>query len=129
MSLALGQSAEVTRSYSAGDVENYVALGGHRPVGDALPEPLVNALFSYLLGVRLPGQGTNYLKQEDDFVGSAKVGEQLRARVEITRLRPEKHLVDLLTTCVTADGRRVCEGRALVYVADVNDTEDAGRDL
>ena len=129
MSLALGQSAEVTRSYSAGDVENYVALGGHRPVGDALPEPLVNALFSYLLGVRLPGQGTNYLKQEDDFVGSAKVGDQLRARVEITRLRPEKHLVDLLTTCVTADGRRVCEGRALVYVADVNDTEDAGRDL
>jgi hypothetical protein len=129
MSLALGQSAEVTRSYSAGDVENYIALGGHRPVGDALPEPLVNALFSYLLGVRLPGQGTNYLKQEDDFVGSAKVGEQLRARVEITRLRPEKHLVDLLTTCVTADGRRVCEGRALVYVADVNDTEDAGRDL
>ncbi|MCK5325892.1 MAG: hypothetical protein KAJ57_07780 [Woeseiaceae bacterium] len=129
MSLALGQSAEVTRSYSASDVEDYVALGGHRPAGDALPEPLVNALFSYLLGVRLPGQGTNYLKQEDDFVGSAKVGDQLRARVEITRLRPEKHLVNLLTTCDTADGRRVCEGQALVYVADVNDTEDAGRDL
>jgi len=129
MSLALGQSAEVTRSFSAADVEDYVALGGHRPAGDALPEPLVNALFSCLLGARLPGQGTNYLKQENDFVESAKVGDQLHARVEITRLRPEKHLVDLLTTCVTADGRRVCEGRALVYVADVKNTEDTGGDL
>ena len=134
MSLALGQVAEITRSYSAGDVDNYVALGGHRPAGDVVPEPLVNALFSYLLGARLPGQGTNYLKQENDFFELAKIGDQLCARVEITRLRPEKQLVDLLTTCVTVDGRRVCEGRALVYVADVNDTEDGrrvcnGRDL
>jgi hypothetical protein len=129
MSLAIGQVAEVTRSYSSADIDDYVALGGHRPSGDAVPEPLVDALFSYLLGVRLPGQGTNYLKQESDFFETANVSDELRARVEITRLRPEKHLVDLLTTCVTADGKRVCEGRALVYVADVNDTEYAGQDL
>jgi hypothetical protein len=129
MSLAVGQVAEVKRRYSAADIDNYVALGGHRPAGDSIPEPLINALFSYLLGVELPGQGTNYLKQESEFFEAAGVDDELRARVEITRLRPEKHLVDLSTTCVTDDGRRICEGRALVFVADVIDTGAAGQAL
>lgn len=129
MSLAVGQVAEATRRYSPTDIDDYVALGGHRPPGDSIPEPLVNALFSYLLGVELPGQGTNYLKQESAFYEVANLEDLLRARVEITRLRPDKHLVDLSTTCVTDDGKRICEGRALVYVADVNDMQDAGEDL
>jgi len=129
MNFAVGQVAEVSRRYSVTDIDDYIALGGNRPRGDMVPEPLVNALFSCLLGVRLPGQGTNYLKQESDFFEAAKVDDVLCARVEITRLRPEKHLVDLKTTCVTEDGTRICEGRALVYVADVNDTEGAGQDL
>ena len=129
MSLVVGQVAEVKRRYSAADIDNYVALGGHRPAGDSIPEPLVNALFSYLLGVELPGQGTNYLKQESEFYETAGIDDELCARVEITRLRPEKHLVDLSTTCVTDDGRRICEGRALVFVADVIDTEAAGQAL
>jgi acyl dehydratase len=110
---------EVTRCFSADDVDAYVALGGHRPADGEIPEPLVTALFSYLLGVELPGQGTNYLKQESEFFEAAHVGETLTARVEITHLRPGKHLVDLWTTCIAGHGKTVCEGRALVYVADV----------
>ena len=129
MSFAIGQVAEVSRRFSATDIDNYIALGGHRPPGDIIPEPLISALFSFLLGVKLPGQGTNYLKQESDFFEAADVNDVLCARVEITRLRPEKHLVDLKTTCVTEDGKCICEGRALVYVADVNDSEGDGQDL
>ncbi|WP_235974714.1 hotdog family protein [Stappia albiluteola] len=84
-----------------------------------MPEPLIGGLFSYLLGVELPGFGTNYLKQEMRFLAPAAYDEPLTARVTITRLRPEKHLVDLETICEAADGRRICEGRALVYVEDV----------
>jgi hypothetical protein len=43
----------------------------------------------------------------------------LTARVEITRLRPEKQLVDLATTCYRADGSLVASGRALVYVGEL----------
>lgn len=86
-----------------------------------MPEALVNGLFSYLLGVHLPGQGTNYLKQETDFVAPAPLGLPLVARVEITRLRPDKHLVDLATTCHTGDGALVARGRALVLARDVAD--------
>ena len=88
MALETGQAAEISRCFSAADVDDYVALGGHRPVDGEVPEPLVNALFSYLLGVKLPGKGTNYLKQEAEFFASPRVGDTLTARVRISRLRP-----------------------------------------
>ncbi|HEY5776541.1 MAG TPA: hypothetical protein VIS57_10670 [Xanthomonadales bacterium] len=122
-----GDSAEVTRTFSEQDLQDYSALSAHEISGGQLPEPLVGALFSYLLGIRLPGLGTNYLKQETRFERAAMVGETLTARVEITRLRPDKQLVDLATTCRGADGGIVASGRALVYVGDLKrNTVNAG---
>jgi len=116
--LKIGQSASVTRSYSPAALEGFAELGGSEiPV--SIPEPLIAALFSYLLGVKLPGPGTNYLKQELKFLVPASLQTELTARVEITKLRPEKHLVDLWATCTDADGVLVCEGRSLVKVRDV----------
>jgi len=121
-----GQHAETTRSYSRADLDAFARLSGAEPGAEPgaelaahVPEPLIGALFSYLLGVHLPGFGTNYLKQEMRFLAPAPIDEPLTARVEITRLRPEKHLVDLATTCRTTDGRLICEGRALVLASDV----------
>lgn len=118
--LETGQSAQVERCYSREDIEEYVALGGAFPRADEVPPALVCALFSYLLGVQLPGTGTNYLKQRTEFVAPARIGEVLRAAVQITRIRPAKCLVDLATTCHTAQGDLLCVGRALVYVRDVD---------
>jgi acyl dehydratase len=118
--LELGQNASVTRTYNSGDRTLFSNLASHDgPVPESVPGPLIGALFSYLLGVKLPGSGTNYLKQEMRFLAPAPYDEPLTARVTVTRLRPEKHLVDLETVCETADGTRLCEGRALVYVEDV----------
>lgn len=117
--MKIGDSAEVTRAFSQQDLEGYTVLSGHDATGPQIPEPLIGALFSYLLGVKLPGLGTNYLKQETRFQADSKVGEALRARVEITRLRPDKQLVDLATTCLNANGKVIATGRALVYVGDL----------
>lgn len=115
-----GQTASVTRTYASADRSVFVDLAGHDgPAPESVPGPLIGALFSYLLGVKLPGFGTNYLKQEMRFLAPAPYDEPLTARVTVTRLRPEKHLVDLETVCETAEGTRLCEGRALVYVEDV----------
>jgi 3-hydroxybutyryl-CoA dehydratase len=84
-----------------------------------VPEPLIGALFSYLLGVKLPGYGTNYLKQEMHFSAPAPLDQPLTARVTLTRLRPDKHLADLETVCTGPDAREICRGRALVSVRDV----------
>lgn len=114
-----GDSAEVTRCFSTDDLRDYTDLSGHWVAEDCVPEPLIGAMFSYLLGVRLPGSGANYLKQETRFHGSAHAGDALTARVEITRMRPEKHLIDLSTTCVNSSGQLIASGRALVSARDV----------
>lgn len=116
--MKIGDRAEIRRSYAAGDMAEFAALSGVTP-GDHVPEPLIAALFSYLLGVRLPGPGTNYLKQDLTFSGKAPLQTDLTASVEITRIRPEKQIVDLWARCVTPDGTVICEGRSLVKVRDV----------
>ena len=113
-----GDRAEVRRRYTARDMAEFAALCGVAP-GNAVPQPLIAALFSYLLGVKLPGPGTNYLKQDLAFVGTAPLETELTASVQITRIRPEKQIVDLWARCVTPDGTLVCEGRSLVKVRDV----------
>ena len=119
MAIEIGDDAAVTRRFSRGDVETYVRLGGAAPDGANVPEPMIAALFSYLLGVELPGAGTNYLKQSLYFHRHAEIDSALTARVAVTRLRPEKAIADLKTVCVDEAGREICTGRALVRVKDV----------
>lgn len=116
--MEVGQFAEMERRYSDTDLKRFSVVSGYRD-GTAVPEPLIAALFSYLLGVELPGPGTNYLKQDMRFHMPALANELLTARVEITRLRPDKHLVDLRSTCRRQDGALICEGRSLVLAKDV----------
>lgn len=117
--MKLGDSAEVMRSFSNQDLSDYADLSQNAAAGDCVPEPLIGALFSYLLGVQLPGNGANYLKQETQFHRNARVGDPLTARVEITRIRSDKQLVDLSTTCKDSTGQLIATGRALVSVRDV----------
>lgn len=118
--MKVGDRASTTRVFAARDAAAVAELAGLDLVADGLvPEPLVGGLFSYLLGRELPGFGTNYLKQEMRFRRPVLVGEPVTATVEITRIRPDKQLVDLETTCTDAAGEVLCEGRALVLVQDV----------
>ncbi len=117
--MKLGDSAEVTRSVCTRDLSDYTSLSHHVISGEFVPEPLIGALFSYLLGVQLPGNGANYLKQETRFHGAARVGDALTARVEVSRIRPEKQLVDLSTTCTDSNGQLIASGRALVSVQGI----------
>ncbi|TWB39661.1 MaoC/PaaZ C-terminal domain-containing protein [Nitrospirillum pindoramense] len=114
-----GSTASVTRLYTDADLGLYERLTGHR-----LREPLVLSLLSFLLGVRLPGPGTNYLKQETVFWRRVPLDAPLDATVTITRLRPDKRLVDLATVCrvhaTGGAGETVATGRALVLVPHWN---------
>lgn len=129
--LAVGQSAELIRAYTAADLAEYRDLlgeknplfadAGHaRRIGlrdTPLPGPLLGALFSCLLGTRLPGRGTNWLKQRLLPRLPVYPGDELAAYVQIARIRPEKELVNLRTWIVAA-GETVCDGEALVWVGD-----------
>lgn len=126
--LAVGQEARASRTFTAEAIAAYQTLSGdttlHFGAMDSsdkvtVPGPLLSGMFSDLLGTRLPGPGTNWLKQSLHYHGAAYVGEVVTAVVEITQLRPEKALVNLRTTCVTTTGTIICEGEALVLVKDL----------
>ncbi len=117
--MKVGDRAEVSRAFSSKDLRDYVRLSGHMISDDCVPEPLVGALFSFLLGMKLPGMGTMYLKQKTTSLANATIGEILTAEVEITAIRPAKQLVDLATTCRGTCGRLIARGHALVYVGDL----------
>lgn len=113
--LSLGDSAAVSRSYGGAEIAAWRQLAWSDIDDPSLvPEPLIAGLFSYLLGERLPGHGTNYLKQTLEFAAHPRVDEMLTARVTVTRLRPEKALVNLQTVCSGEGGRPICRGEALV---------------
>ena len=131
--MKLGQRSETRRAFTTADMAEYASLTGDavpfftdagcaRSIGlegALVPAALLGGLFSYLLGTRLPGPGTNYLKQRLHFPSPAYAEQELTARVEIVRLRPEKQLVNLSTVCADPSGHIVCHGEALVLVSDV----------
>ena len=115
----VGQSASLSRVFTREEVRGFVELVGGPDDGAAVPGGLLGGLFSTLLGTTLPGRGTNWMKQSLRFHARARVGQSLRASVVITRLRPEKQLVNLHCRCVTADGTLVCDGDALVLAREI----------
>jgi 3-hydroxybutyryl-CoA dehydratase len=83
--------------------------------GTRIAHGLLSAGFiSAVLGNRLPGPGTIYLRQELTFLGTVKIGDTITARVEVTEIDAAKGRVRLLTTCDNQEGKRVLTGEAVV---------------
>jgi acyl dehydratase len=133
--LEMGQTASAKRIFRAESLAEYSDLTGDtNPLfSDAdyarqagfrdriIPGPLLSGMFSGLLGTRLPGRGTNWLKQKLHFPGPAYVGDEISATVEIIRLRPEKDLVNLRGRCTNSNGELVCQAQSLVLVKDLEE--------
>ncbi|MGD8493320.1 MAG: MaoC family dehydratase [Desulfobacterales bacterium] len=131
--LQVGQSAAAKKKFNAEDLSEYAALTKDtNPLfNDAvfarqqgfkdciIPGPLLSGMFSDLLGTKLPGRGTNWLKQKLHFPAPAYMGDEITARVEIIRLRPQKNLVNLIGTCSNSSGEWVCQAQSLVLVRDL----------
>ena len=67
---------------------------------------------SAVLGVLLPGPGAIYLGQTLTFKSPVFPGDTITTRVVVTRVRTDKPIVTLKTTCVNQNGQVVLEGEA-----------------
>ncbi|GLC92381.1 hypothetical protein Tamer19_17890 [Cupriavidus sp. TA19] len=136
-----GQSASATRAFAAADIDEYVALTGDanpyhadpafargRGFGGAIvPLPLLAGMFSDLLGTRLPGRGTGWMKQSLRLASAARLDEPLTAQVRIVRLRAGKDLVNLASVVTGEEGRVVVQGESLVLVRNLEDKGSGSR--
>ena len=121
------QRVELKKTFTAKDVETYFLLTGdsnprytEKTIGgrQIVPTGLLMGLISSILGTKLPGRGTNWLKQKLFFPEAAFTGEEITTIMEVTSVRPEKKLVYLHAECTTGNGKTVCTGESLVLVQD-----------
>jgi 3-hydroxybutyryl-CoA dehydratase len=75
---------------------------------------LLAGFVSAVIGNRLPGYGTIYVRQELDFLAPVHMGDTITAQVEVKEILSEKNRVVLRTTCVNQDNVLVLDGEALV---------------
>ncbi len=127
--LALGQTAAMAVRFSHANLDRYEALTGdrhpehHTPVFPVVPYPLIGSVFSNLLGTKLPGRGTNWLKYKFARVWIIEYNLDYIAQVEVVRLRPDKQLVNLALRLCFENGEEVGVGEALVLVKDLEDSD------
>jgi 3-hydroxybutyryl-CoA dehydratase len=127
--LRVGQSASLGKTITEADILMYAAVSlDTNPIhldaeaakqsvfGERIAHGMLSAgLISALLGTRLPGPGTLYMRQSLRFTAPVRIGDTVRATVEVTALHPDKKRATLKTTCTVGD-EVVIEGEAYVQV-------------
>ena len=128
--LSIGQSAELTREVSGGDLEAFAAITGDdnpihldaayaaaTPFGGRIAHGMLSAGYiSAVIGTRLPGPGAIYVSQTLRFRRPVRIGDPVTARVEITAIDHARARVSLKTTCLV-NGKAVVDGEADVMVS------------
>jgi 3-hydroxybutyryl-CoA dehydratase len=126
--LQVGDKAEFTKTLCESDVYLYAGVTGDLNPAHVNEEyakktffktrivhgMLLGGLISGVLGNKLPGPGTIYIRQELDFLAPVRFGDTITAAVEIMEIHKEEKRVKAKTTCVNQDGIKVLDGRAIV---------------
>ncbi|PDW04425.1 enoyl-CoA hydratase [Candidatus Viridilinea mediisalina] len=130
--LTIGQSASMRKTITEADVVLYAAISGDQnPVhidelaaqesrfGRRIAHGMLAAgLISAVLGMRLPGPGTVYLKQTLSFRKPIYINDTVTTTVEVIHMREDKPIVTLATQVVNQDGEVVVEGESLVFCGE-----------
>lgn len=125
--LAVGMEAQLTRLCRTEDLFVFAnASGSHNALhlpnldgdGDGEAEAMapgmwVASLISAVLGNILPGPGTVYRAQTLTFIGQAKAGETLIAKVRLTE-KHDDNTAQFDTWVEREDGKKIVEGQATV---------------
>jgi 3-hydroxybutyryl-CoA dehydratase len=126
--IKVGDTAEFAKTVSESDVYTYAGVTGdfnpaHIDASYAektffkarIAHGMLSAGFiSAVIGTKLPGTGTIYMKQDLRFLAPVRIGDTVTARVEVVEIVSEKNRVRLKTTCSIQDGTQVLDGEALV---------------
>ncbi len=126
--LQVGESAEFVKTISETDIYLYAGISGDlnpahidetyaqntffktRIAHGMLPAGFISAV----LGMKLPGPGAIYIRQELNFLAPVRIGDTITARAEVIEIMPEEKRVRLKTTCLNQDGKVVLDGEAMV---------------
>ncbi|SEO41625.1 phosphate acetyltransferase [Salinihabitans flavidus] len=126
--IAIGDSAELTRTLEPGDIEIFAAVSGdvnpsHVDAewarGEGFHKVIAHgmwggALISAVLGTELPGPGTIYVTQTLRFGEPVGLGDTVTVRLTVTDKATETHQITLACLITTQTGATAIEGEAVV---------------
>lgn len=125
--IEVGEAAEISKTISETDVYLYAGISGDfnpahinevyagktffktRIAHGMLPAGFISAI----LGTKLPGPGTIYIKQELEFLAPVHIGDTITARAEVVEIITEKNRIRMKTTCFNQEGTIVLDGEAI----------------
>ena len=127
--LQIGQTASLGKTITEADILLYAAVSTDtNPIhidaeaakqsifGERIAHGMLSAgLISAVLGTRLPGPGSLYMRQSLRFAAPVKIGDTVKATATVTALNPEKKRATLSTVCTVGDVV-VIDGEAYVQV-------------
>jgi 3-hydroxybutyryl-CoA dehydratase len=126
----VGDSASLTKTFTENEVYTFATISGdHNPIHmdpqfaaesrfkrQIVHGMLTAGLISAILGMQLPGPGCIYLKQELNFRAPVYFDDTLTAKVTVTKLREDKPIITLATSCMNQDGISVLDGEAVLML-------------
>ena len=126
--LKAGDTAEIAKTISESDIYLYAVVTGDLNPAHTDEEyakktffktriaqgMLLAGFISAVVGNKLPGPGTIYVKQELNFFAPVGIGDTITARAEVTKIIPEQNRVRLKTICINHEGATVLVGEAMV---------------
>lgn len=126
--LNINDFAEFTKTVSESDVYLYAGVtGDFNPAHineqyaqktffkTRIAHGMLSAGFiSAVLGTRLPGPGTVFIRQELNFLAPVRIGDTITARAEVSEILLEQKQVRLKVACINQDGKVVMDGESLV---------------
>ncbi len=129
----VGDTASISRTITQEGIEKFAELTGDgNPVhldeefakktrfGRRIAHGMWGAsLISAVLGTRLPGPGTVYLSQSMKFQAPVYAGDTITATVTVTKVREDKAILTLDTTCTNQDGKVILTGEAAALLEQV----------
>jgi 3-hydroxybutyryl-CoA dehydratase len=124
--LSIGDAAEFAKTISESDIYLFAGVTGDLNPAHINESYAQNTFFktriahgmllagfiSAVIGMKLPGPGTIYIRQELKFLAPARIGDTITARVEVTQIQAEKNRVTLRTTCTNQENTLIMDGEA-----------------
>ena len=126
--LHIGDAAEFTKTISESDIYLFAGVTGDLNPAHINESYAKNTFFktriahgmllagfiSGVIGMKLPGPGSIYIRQELKFLAPARIGDTITARVEVTQMQSEKNRITLRTTCTNQENMLIMDGEATI---------------
>ncbi|WP_396610929.1 MaoC family dehydratase [Haloferax sp. S1W] len=133
----IGQSVERSRTITSEDIELFSELSGdynQLHYDDAVAEAskfgeivvqggVTSSILNALVAEDLPGPGSVFLNVNWDFTAPVRPGDTITGRIEVTAVRDDKPITELLTTVTRDDGTLVLDGTAICYTMPLAEAE------